>query len=211
MTPLQAIFHRFRCDKGERHGYHRLYESLPAPARMLEVGVYRGASIQSWLAWFPNAEVWTIDLFDRNPPPPCLTHPRVVWMKGDSRRARFEEDSFDLIIDDGSHRYRDQSMTLENLWPSLRPGGRYFIEDVWPWDVMSDEERTHWWLKERPDDFNGDAWEDLWATVNGVSGEVVRHDLRVGAKPDSYVIEIRKPNGQDDRCGTWKLSNSGSA
>lgn len=45
----------------------------------------------------------------------------------------------DIIIDDGSHRFLDQERTLLVLWPKLRPGGYYIIEDMLvgalPWDV----------------------------------------------------------------------------
>jgi hypothetical protein len=37
---------------------------------------------------------------------------------------------FDLIVDDGSHRVRDQQVTAETLLPYLAPGGLYIIEDV---------------------------------------------------------------------------------
>lgn len=44
----------------------------------------------------------------------------------------------DVIIDDGSHRLRDQEATMRSLWPLLRPGGYYVVEDVLvgalPWD-----------------------------------------------------------------------------
>lgn len=47
--------------------------------------------------------------------------------------------SLDIVIDDGSHRYLDQDATLHTLWPRLREGGFYVIEDVvvgaLPWDA----------------------------------------------------------------------------
>lgn len=36
----------------------------------------------------------------------------------------------DIILDDGSHKYLDQQRTLHVLWPKLRPGGFYIIEDM---------------------------------------------------------------------------------
>mmetsp|Transcript_15913 Transcript_15913/g.47669 ORF Transcript_15913/g.47669 Transcript_15913/m.47669 type:complete len:413 (-) Transcript_15913:228-1466(-) len=45
----------------------------------------------------------------------------------------------DIILDDGSHRFLDQEKTLHVLWPRLRPGGFYIIEDILigalPWDA----------------------------------------------------------------------------
>ena len=45
----------------------------------------------------------------------------------------------DIILDDGSHRYLDQQRTLHTLWPRLRAGGFYIVEDMLvgalPWDA----------------------------------------------------------------------------
>ena len=38
--------------------------------------------------------------------------------------------SCDVIIDDGLHSWSGQQATLRSLWPCVRPGGVYFIEDV---------------------------------------------------------------------------------
>ena len=47
-------------------------------------------------------------------------------------------EQLDVILDDGSHRYFDQQRTLHTLWPRLRAGGFYIIEDMLvgalPWD-----------------------------------------------------------------------------
>ena len=37
---------------------------------------------------------------------------------------------FDIIIDDGSHVPKHQIISFENLWPSVKPGGLYAIEDI---------------------------------------------------------------------------------
>jgi len=39
-------------------------------------------------------------------------------------------EQLDVILDDGSHKYLDQQRTLHALWPRLRPGGFYIIEDM---------------------------------------------------------------------------------
>ena len=43
--------------------------------------------------------------------------------------------TFDVIVDDGDHSWGSQQRTLLALWPRLRVGGLYFIEDVL-WDAV---------------------------------------------------------------------------
>ena len=45
------------------------------------------------------------------------------------QRVRVPEE-LDIIIDDGSHKFGDQEATLHTLWPRLRPGGFYIVEDM---------------------------------------------------------------------------------
>ena len=44
----------------------------------------------------------------------------------------FADEPIDLVIDDCSHRYDETRSSFNVLFPRLRPGGAYVIED-WPW------------------------------------------------------------------------------
>jgi hypothetical protein len=46
--------------------------------------------------------------------------------------------TFDIIIDDGLHTDTAQLQTLTNLWPLLKEGGIYVIEDIYPHSRVSD-------------------------------------------------------------------------
>jgi predicted O-methyltransferase YrrM len=46
--------------------------------------------------------------------------------------AEFAGQPLDLVVDDASHRYRPTRVSFECLFPRLRPGGTYLIED-WSW------------------------------------------------------------------------------
>jgi len=48
--------------------------------------------------------------------------------------AAFGSDPIDLVIDDASHRFEATRATFETLFPRLRPGGVYVIED-WNWQL----------------------------------------------------------------------------
>jgi len=42
---------------------------------------------------------------------------------------------FDVIVEDGSHVPSHQLISFETLWPSVKPGGVYIVEDI----------ETNWW------------------------------------------------------------------
>ena len=44
----------------------------------------------------------------------------------------FADEPIDLVVDDCSHRYEETRASFNELFPRLRPGGAYVIED-WPW------------------------------------------------------------------------------
>jgi hypothetical protein len=46
--------------------------------------------------------------------------------------VRSEAPQIDLIIDDASHIGRDQLAMFREMWPHVRPGGVYWIEDLHP-------------------------------------------------------------------------------
>jgi hypothetical protein len=44
--------------------------------------------------------------------------------------SKNEGPGFDIIIDDGGHTMKQQQDSFRVLWPLVRPGGLYFIEDL---------------------------------------------------------------------------------
>jgi SAM-dependent methyltransferase len=52
-------------------------------------------------------------------------------------------EQLDVIIDDASHRYEPTKASFNTLFPLLRPGGRYFIED-WGWAHWRGRFQEHW-------------------------------------------------------------------
>jgi predicted O-methyltransferase YrrM len=44
----------------------------------------------------------------------------------------FDDHALDFVIDDCSHRYEETRASFNELFPRLRPGGMFVIED-WPW------------------------------------------------------------------------------
>lgn len=130
-------------DKTTSHSYGELYSELFAPLReggarrVLEIGVYSGASVAALADYFTEAEVHGVDItlenvkFGRG-------NPRVHFHLGDGTQAQVAHDvrssgsaeQFDLILDDGSHRLGDQLAVLRTWGQHLRVGGMLVIEDI---------------------------------------------------------------------------------
>jgi predicted O-methyltransferase YrrM len=136
---LDTLARRFQTDKSSgRHDFAVLYEGLLRPRRLeplklLEIGVYRGASLRMWAAYFPHAEIHGVDI-DQGAR--AYAGERITVHVGDASRPEVldpileQAGGFDVIIDDGSHRYDDQRASLLHLWPQLARGGLYAIEDI---------------------------------------------------------------------------------
>jgi len=209
MSELLEIFDKNGCDKGTTgqyaHLYHTVYEPAFEPFRndpinILEVGIWKGTSHQSWVDYFPNAQVYGIDVFTRmkESDVPVLQHERVHHLKADStsyalpmlvEQAFGKDIQFDFIIDDGLHTPEANAMTFKHLIRFLKPTGRFFIEDVWALDKLTTEESKHPWIQ-KPE-YSILEYNKFIAALEGYA--VKRHDLRKISKiTNSYIFEVRK-------------------
>ncbi len=143
LNELQDIGIKHGTDKATRHFYMEYYHRFLRPLRnqslkLLEIGVASGASLRTWKEFLPNSTVVGVDTN-----PSCdFREDRIVVRIGDGTRKEFtdalcsEFGPFDVIIDDGSHHVAHQKATFENLFPRLKSGGMYAVEDVhtcfWP-------------------------------------------------------------------------------
>ena len=203
---LKQIFEKYKCDKAD-HLYHEVYQPhfepiKDQPLKILEVGIFKGVSMDSWHEYLPNATIYGIDIFTRLSPDqiPALKKDRIQWAFCDSTSDSVyqtitdkwgDDIKFDAIIDDGLHTPFANAKTFENLISFLKDDGVFYIEDVWPLDIMSEQEWNHSWMKKNKDKYNMKMWEVFAASVSDY--KVVQHDLRKpSAIPDSYIYEIRK-------------------
>lgn len=127
-----------RSNMIEAHDYLRHYESLFVQFReekfsLIEFGCAGGSSLRTWEKYFPNAEIYGVDL-DEN----AKRHEteRIHIVIGDAA----SKDTYDtlraaagqalIIIDDASHAWGDQRRSFELFWDMLSPGGFYAVEDI---------------------------------------------------------------------------------
>jgi cephalosporin hydroxylase len=91
-----------------------------------------------WKRYFYKGTITGIDLYDKS----FFAENRILIFQGDQNDADFLREvtrtagPFDIIIDDGSHIQSHIITSFEALFPLMKPGGIYVIEDTqtsyWP-------------------------------------------------------------------------------
>ncbi|MCL2875662.1 MAG: methyltransferase domain-containing protein [Betaproteobacteria bacterium] len=105
------------------------------PLRLLEIGVQNGGSLEIWKKFLPaGSEIHGMDIN-----PKCL---ELVFGSKDIHfhlgnatdevflNRLFDDMSFDIIVDDGSHMSGDIISAFFALFKKVNPGGIYIIEDL---------------------------------------------------------------------------------
>lgn len=120
-----------------KNDFLRRYEPFLAsmrddPIKLLEIGVLGGASIRTWRDYFKNGMIIGADI---NPEVKKYTDDRIAIEIIDQSMptdldALASKGPFDVIIDDGSHIWSHQILTLRKLLPVLKPNGIFIIEDL---------------------------------------------------------------------------------
>jgi hypothetical protein len=153
---LTTLANNMASDKGTIHGspphrYTLLYDLIldryrSGAINFLELGLAVGGpeiggpvdrqvqspSVRMWLSYFPRAHIYGFDISDFS----HMKHPRFTFVRGDGgsaadvERLAHSSVGFDVIIDDGSHASHHQQLAFRYLFPKLRPGGTYIIEDL---------------------------------------------------------------------------------
>jgi demethylmacrocin O-methyltransferase len=151
----------FQTDKWGSHWYTQHYQRyLQAirhkPLNVLEVGVggfkhreWGGQSLRLWKAYFRKGRIVGIDIYDKT----HFREKRIDIRQCDQtdadalRRLSEEYGGFDIVVDDGSHVNEHVVKSFQVLFPLLRPGGIYSIENLqtayWPsWGGGIDNPRS---------------------------------------------------------------------
>jgi hypothetical protein len=152
MNDLFEIAKKYNLDKLILHTYiayyNKLFQNFEV-TNMLEIGIglkshedemkiitnnyIGGNSLLMWKDYFNQAIVHGIDIYNTNR---FDNDDRIkTYICDQSSKEQLNNlvkktGDFDLIIDDGSHKYSDQKISLENLIYNVKPNGMYIIEDV---------------------------------------------------------------------------------
>ena len=134
----------FGTDK-VKHRYTQLYENYlghlkDKPVTLMEIGVYQGCSLKMWEAYFTQGLVYGIDncTLITADQMKNLSKGRIRTIIADQlkrdqlQKVVDEIKEFDIIVDDGLHYQEHQQISLGFLFPFLRNGGIYVVEDLCP-------------------------------------------------------------------------------
>ncbi|KOS23349.1 L-olivosyl-oleandolide 3-O-methyltransferase [Escovopsis weberi] len=211
---FEKIAKKYGTDKVTTHKYQFMYDKYLSdirekPIKMLEIGLGcnmdygPGASYYTWLEYLPNVDLYFIE-YDHE----CAekwqdkTANAHVFI-GDQADPAFLADfsaeaaadgPFDVIIDDGGHTMTQQITSLESLWPIVRPGGLYIIEDL----------QTSYW-----DNFGGDP-----STRNPARQTAMKYlyqildDIMAGKMTKSMSRELRSMDCMSEICALQKEDQS---
>ena len=104
---------------------------------VLEIGVFRGASLMVFRDYFTKAHIIGMEIVESNKLKDRFDcEDRVTLVFGDQES---EEDlqrvidvgaPFDIVIDDAGHRAKGQIQSYKSLWPHVKSGGLYIVEDL---------------------------------------------------------------------------------
>jgi hypothetical protein len=104
--------------------------------------------LRMWKRYFPFGKIFSLDIYDKSQ----FEESRIKIFKGDQTDTSLLERIIgqigkpDIIIDDGSHINEHVVKTFELLFPLLKTGGIYVVEDTetsyWP-DYGGDSENLN--------------------------------------------------------------------
>lgn len=171
-----------------------------APKDIMEVGMYEGGSLVWYDKLYQPSKLVGVDV--RKEPIQALedyreANPHVVtyygrYQQGPGTLAAARQNfphGIDLVVDDASHLYEESKETFSMLFPMVRAGGHYVLED-WTWSF-------------RPA-YQGEKgrWSDKLSLANLVMEIVIMSALTnviESVHVDRGVVCVRKGPGTFDR------------
>jgi hypothetical protein len=196
------------------HDYTRVYANYfkdikDEPITFLEIGIYRGNSVKLWESYFSKADLHFIDI---NPSWIVYHSSRSHYHFIDQENIEQLQDfatslnkEFDVILDDGGHTMKQQINSFIALFPFVKSGGLYIIEDLHTsyWrefggggslsNPKTNDESTIAFLKSKIDDLNYPGASTGKANFYNLSKEAVE-------KLDFWKKNIRSMHFYDSIC-----------
>lgn len=137
---LDNLATQYKTDKSsQHHSYTKIYDFYfrnirLKPLKFLEIGIFCGSSVMMWENYLENSELHFIDItYENLVYNPIRSHLHLVDQSNASSLMRFIEEvggNFDVILDDGGHTMDQQITSFKTLFPFVKSGGVYIIEDL---------------------------------------------------------------------------------
>lgn len=132
------------------------------PEHILELGIWDGGSLALWFELFRPQKIVGIDLKKSSDSEYFQSYVesnqlenqlRTYWGVNQKDSPKLEKiiaeefgNKLDLVIDNASHLYRPTKKSFETIFPFLKRGGIYIIED-WAWEFWPEfQKRDHQWI-----------------------------------------------------------------
>lgn len=112
--------------------YFSVYRGTPL--RRLEIGVPQGGSLELWRKYFgPDAAIYGVDINAQSAA--CVDEPNKIMIGSQAdpvflNRVIEKLGSPNIVLDDGSHIAEHQIASFKALYPALKEGGLYVLEDL---------------------------------------------------------------------------------
>ena len=155
--------------------------------RMLEIGVFGGGSLDMWREYFgPKSVLYGIDINPDCKALDTVETPVRIGSQADPaflKSVVFEMGGIDVVLDDGSHRGEHQWKSFEILFPLLREGGLYIIEDC---------HTSYWWrfgLRKSATGLAKQIIDDMHAWYHGKPTKTpAQHEVGCITVHDSIIV-----------------------
>ena len=137
-----SILLNYPSDKDTSHNYLPVYQQefdKIEDIKILEIGVCFGGSLILWDGFFINSEIHGIDNVKYTDDPiPGIMH----WGKYEDIDSEFQENYFDYIVNDSMHYAKEQIDAFKIYYSKLKPGGKFFMEDIPDMDNVAEIVKT---------------------------------------------------------------------
>lgn len=182
---ISEILTKYDTDKISHHRYGDVYDRVfsqfdrEAPLNILEIGTQKGGSLLAWKEYFPNANVYGVDIVD------VVTDEyrkdtvnRVISDIKDWKNNI----EWDIVIDDGSHYFADVVYVVSQYCLRLKEKGALIIEDVRAPDLLM--ETINYLLMDIQVGFPKYKGGDVF--------QVTGYDMRSQSHDQSYILTMIK-------------------
>lgn len=121
------------------HNYTAVYSKYLSkyrntPIKFLEIGIQYGNSVKLWEQYFPKGELHFIDI-DPGQIKYHSTRSHYHFIDQADSKGLIDfginvNGNFDVIVDDGGHQMDQIIISFHSLFPFLKKGGLYIVEDL---------------------------------------------------------------------------------